>query len=253
MQNRFKILVPPLLCILLLLTSCGSEHSPAQSVASEPNTTAVQSVASESSSITEATPSPDPWEGYRLDDPTVLIYRLLDIVTPEKGAFLGGRVYQVSTEEYDESTPKEKEKLAKELPQTAYPEVDPFAAEDASEVLEKLKHMKFWLAEERPIPYSHPWGMLIDNAYLRAGDWKLEAIRFDNLINLTYGTTIYIYNIEGENGEEPEDIYEILSSWYASASGTEFLDIYADLPEDEKPKSGWDRALEELEEDSETE
>ena len=140
---------------------------------------------------------------------------------------------------------KEKEKLAKELPQTAYPEVDPFAAENASEVLEKLKHMKFWLAEERPIPYSHPWGMLIDNAYLRAGDWKLEAIRFDNLINLTYGTTIYIYNVEGENGEEPEDIYEILSSWYASASGTEFLDIYADLPEDEKPKSGWDRALEE--------
>ena len=69
---------------------------------------------------------------------------------------------------------------------------------------------------------------------------------------MTYGTTIYIYNIEGENGEEPEDIYEILSSWYASASGTEFLDIYADLPEDEKPKSGWDRALEELEEDSET-
>ena len=35
-------------------------------------------------------------------------------------------------------------------------------------------------------------------------------------------------------------------------SGTEFLDIYADLPENEKPKSGWDRALEELEEDSET-
>ena len=144
------------------------------------------------------------------------------------------------------------EKLAKELPQTVYSEVDPFSAEDASEVLEKLKHMKFWLAEERPIPYSHPWGMLIDNAYLRAGDWKLEGIRFDNLINLTYGTTIYIYNIAGENGEEPEDIYEILSSWYASASGTEFLDIYADLPENEKPKSGWDRALEELEEDSET-
>ena len=129
MQNRFKILCLPLLCILLLLTSCGSEHSPAQSVASEPNTTAVQSVASELSSITEATPSPDPWEGYRLDDPTVLIYRLLDTVTPEKGAFLGGRVYQVSTEEYDESTPKEKEKLAKELPQTVYSEVDPFSAE----------------------------------------------------------------------------------------------------------------------------
>ena len=29
--------------------------------------------------------------------------------------------------------------------------------------------------------------------------------------------------------------------------------LLADLPEDEKPKSGWDRALEELEEDSETE
>ena len=48
------------------------------------------------------------------------------------------------------------------------------------------------------------------------------------------------------------EILSYRSSWYASASGTEFLDIYADLPEDEKPKSGWDRALEELEEDSET-
>lgn len=253
MQKRFKIFWIPLLCALLFLNGCGTDNSTEKASASDMSTASAQSVTAEANGSVEAAAVSDPWDGYRLDDPNVLIYRLLDTITPEKGAFLGGRVYQIPTDEYDECTPEEREKLAKELPQTIYPEVDPFAAENASEVLETLKHMKFRWVEQRPIPYSQPWGMLIDNAYLRAGDWRLEGIRFDNCVNLTYGTTIFIYNVEGENGEEPEDIYDVLSSWYASASGTEFLDIYADLPEDEKPKASWDRGREEFLEDLEKE
>ena len=158
-----------------------------------------------------------------------LLYRVLESIDPENTPLrLGARVFSEPTFGYfDEG------KL--DVTPLIYEEVNGWNAENASQIIEILKDADYRFSKYGRFARD----VVEDIAYIKSDEWTLEGVRFENIVYLTIGDICFMYVIYPTDSGVVA-LYDELSNWYESASGTTILDIYGPAPtmEPQDPDKG---------------